>query len=47
MSDKRWRKKTYYKDKRYLKHYTPELLEFINSEVDMELMELFKYDLES
>jgi len=42
--DSLWRKKKYYLEQKYLKHYTPELLDFVNNELDEEMMKKFGYD---
>jgi hypothetical protein len=37
--------KQYYTSRAYLKHYTPEILEFIRSNVDTNLMKTFGYEI--
>jgi hypothetical protein len=46
ISKEEWKKLKYYKEKEYLKHYTPELLGYVNSNLDINLMKQFNYDIE-
>ncbi len=45
-SDKEWTKRDYYLNKGYLRYYTPDLLKFVNDNIDVELMNLFRYNFE-
>jgi hypothetical protein len=44
-SDVKFGKLDYYRNMDYMNHYTPDLLEFINNELDMDLMVNFGYNL--
>lgn len=44
LSKKTWNDKEYYLQKEYLAYYTPELIEFVNSQLDIELMIQFAYN---
>ena len=44
-SEEKFNKINYYKNRVYLKNYTPDLLEFVNNEVDLDTMVHFGYNL--
>lgn len=44
LSTESWTGKTYYDNQSYLEYYTPELIEFVNKELDIEMMLQFGYD---
>jgi hypothetical protein len=46
VSNNPWDKLKYYTDKEYLKYYTPEMLGYVNSHLDIELMSKFEYEIE-
>jgi hypothetical protein len=45
MSDRKFEKKKFYLDCQYLNAYSPSLIEFVNKEVDPELMQIFGYEM--
>lgn len=44
LSDEKFSKKDYYLGSKFLEHYTPELLDFVNQELDIDLMVQFGYN---
>ena len=42
-SEEKFKKQKYYENKEYLKYYTPELIDFVNRNLDLELMINFGY----
>ena len=46
VSDEKFDRLEYYRQKRFLRSYSPELLDFVNSNLDLELMRGFGYPLE-
>ena len=46
VSNNPWDKLKYYTDKEYLKYYTPEMLGYVNSHLDIELKSKFEYEIE-
>jgi hypothetical protein len=44
-TEEKFKKLDYYKNQEYLKNFTPSLIEFINNEVDLDLMAHFGYNL--
>ena len=46
ISDKNWERKNHYLNKEYLKSFSPELMDFVNKELDTDVMKSFGYVLE-
>lgn len=45
LSDEDWNSRDYYLKEEFLNHYTPDLLKFVNRELDPEVMDLLGYNL--